>query len=55
MNSITQEQLEHKQLERLAAQRQIYSDAKKIQAINMILSVPAVIVWSILEELSKNT
>ncbi|AFZ38358.1 hypothetical protein Sta7437_4931 (plasmid) [Stanieria cyanosphaera PCC 7437] len=48
MNSITQEQLEHKQLERLAAQRQIYSDAKKIQAINMILSVPAVIVWSIL-------
>ncbi len=54
MNSITQEQLQPKQLDRLAAQRQIYSDAKRIQIINMILSVPAVIAWSILVVIFPN-
>jgi hypothetical protein len=44
MNTIPQEQLIQKQIERLAAQRQIYSDAKRIQAVLIILSVPCVIV-----------
>lgn len=48
MNTITQEQLNPKQLERLAAQRQLYSDAKRLQLIYTILSIPAVVVWSIL-------
>ncbi|KHD09056.1 hypothetical protein PN36_14585 [Candidatus Thiomargarita nelsonii] len=48
MNTIIQDQLTPKQLDRLAAQRQIYSDVKTIQAVYMILSVPCVIVWSLL-------
>lgn len=44
MNTIPQEQLIQKQIERLAAQRQIYSDAKRIQGVLIILSVPCVIV-----------
>ncbi|MTJ22380.1 MAG: hypothetical protein AN485_02890 [Anabaena sp. MDT14b] len=48
MNNIPQEQNTPHQLERLAAQRQIYSDAKNIQNINIILSIPSVIIWSIL-------
>jgi len=44
MNTIPQQQLIPKQIERLAAQRQIYSDAKKTQAVLLILSVPCVIV-----------
>lgn len=48
MNSIPQDQLTERQLDRLAAQRQLYSDAKKIQAVQMTLSVPAAIVWSVL-------
>jgi hypothetical protein len=48
MNSIPQEQNKHCQLERLAAQRQLYSDAKTLQIINVIISVPLVITWSIL-------
>ncbi|MBD1212654.1 MAG: hypothetical protein H9534_07925 [Dolichospermum circinale Clear-D4] len=48
MNNIPQEQNIPHQLERLAAQRQLYSDAKNIQNINIILSIPSVIIWSIL-------
>lgn len=48
MNNIPQEQNTPHQLERLAAQRQLYSDAKNIQNINIILSIPSVIIWSIL-------
>lgn len=51
MNTIPQEQLTHKQLERLAAQRQVYSDAKKIQAVLITLSVPCVIVLTLLAAL----
>lgn len=47
MNSIPEHQLLTQQLDRLAAQRQIYSDAKKILALQVILSVPAVVVWSL--------
>lgn len=48
MNTLPEEQLQQKQLDRLAAQRQIYSDAKVVQAVQIILSVPVVIVWAIL-------
>jgi hypothetical protein len=48
MNSIPQEQNTQRQLERLAAQRQLYSEAKALQVINVIISVPLVIAWSIL-------
>ncbi|WP_414517629.1 S-4TM family putative pore-forming effector [Nostoc sp. PCC 9305] len=47
MNKIPQEQNIQLQLERLAAQRQLYSDAKSIQNASMILSIPLVVVWSI--------
>src|SRR4028119_2483774 len=47
MNTIPQEQLTHKQIERLAAQRQIYSDAKRIQVVLITLSVPCVIVLTL--------
>ncbi|MBI2818770.1 MAG: hypothetical protein HYX73_02220 [Acidobacteria bacterium] len=45
--AITIEQNTTKQLERLAAQRQLYARAKNIQGWQMILSVPAVIAWSL--------
>jgi len=48
MNTIPQEQLIQKQIERLAAQRQIYSDAKSIQSVLITLSVPCVIVLTLL-------
>jgi Flp pilus assembly protein TadB len=48
MNKIPQEQLTQKQLERLAAQRQLYSDAKTIQAVLITLSVPCVIVLTLI-------
>ena len=48
MNTIPQDQNTEKQLDRLAAQRELYSVAKKIQMIQMILSVPCVIIWSFL-------
>lgn len=47
MNSIPQEQLKEKQLDRLAAQRQLYSDAKAIQAVQMAFSIPIVAVFSV--------
>jgi hypothetical protein len=48
MNSIPQEQNAYRRLDLLAAQRQLYSDAKSLQMISVIISVPVVIVWSIL-------
>ena len=48
MNSIPQEQNAHRKLDLLAAQRQLYSDAKRLQMLSVIISVPVVIVWSIL-------
>ena len=46
MNSIPQVQIEATQLDRLAAQRELYSRAKRVQAWQLILSVPCVIAWS---------
>lgn len=46
MNSIPQKQLDPKQLDRLAAQRQLYSKAKSCRAVQIFLSVPCVMVWS---------
>lgn len=48
MNTIPQEQVTPKQLDRLAAQRQLYSDAKRIQALLISLSVPCVIVLALI-------
>jgi len=48
MNNIPQEQNLQRRLELLAAQRQLYSDAKNLQIISVIISVPVVIAWSIL-------
>jgi hypothetical protein len=46
MNTIPEAQLESVQLDRLAAMRSVYSKAKRIQAWQLILSVPCVIAWS---------
>lgn len=48
MNNIPQEQNTRYRLELLAAQRQLYSDAKNLQMVSVIISVPVVIAWSIL-------
>ncbi len=48
MNNICQNQNTQRALELLAAQRQLYSDAKKLQTISIVIVVPVVIVWSIL-------
>jgi hypothetical protein len=48
MNSIPQEQNTQRSLDLLAAQRQIYSDAKGLQTVSVIMSVPVVVAWSIL-------
>lgn len=45
-NSIPTLQNDDRQLERLAAQRRLYSDAKGIQIWHTIVSVPVVVVWS---------
>jgi SMODS-associating 4TM effector domain len=47
MNRIPQEQNTQRRLDLLAAQRQLYSDAKSLQMISLIISVPLIIVWSI--------
>ena len=54
MNNIPEIQNAKQQLDRLAAQRQIYSDAKKVQAIQMILTVLVVTVWLILAFFSSD-
>jgi hypothetical protein len=48
VNQIAHTQMLRRQLERLAAQRRLYSDAKTVLAIHMILSIPIVFVWAIL-------
>lgn len=48
MNNISQKQNTQRELDLLAAQRQLYSDAKKLQMISIVTEVPVVIVWSIL-------
>lgn len=48
MNSISQKQNAQRGLDLLAAQRQLYSDAKKLQIISMAIGIPLVILWSIL-------
>ena len=48
MNSITEEQNAPKQLQRLAAQRHLYSIAKKVFGAQVILGVPVAIAWSFL-------
>ena len=48
MNKIPATQLESTQLKRLAAQRQLYSDAKVIQAVQIVLSVLSVLILWIL-------
>jgi len=48
MNTIPQDQSAERSLERLAAQRQLYSDAKRVQAVHMVFSVPIVVGWSLL-------
>lgn len=47
MNDIPQKQNSHNQLEKLAAQRQLYSDAKALQFISVLITVPLAIIWSI--------
>jgi SMODS-associating 4TM effector domain len=48
MNNIPQDQNILSRLNLLAAQRQLYSDAKRIQAISVIICVPLAVAWSIL-------
>ena len=48
MNNICQQQNTERGLKLLAAQRQLYSDAKRIQIISIVIGVPVVIAWSIL-------
>lgn len=48
MNAIPQQQLTQKQLDRLAAMSQLYSDAKTILAVQTTLSIPLVVIWSLL-------
>lgn len=47
MNDIPQEQSATLQLERLAAQRELYTKAKQVQKLQLVLAVPAVIVWAL--------
>lgn len=47
MNQIPQRQNEPKQLQRLAAQRQLYSDAKSVFTAQIILAAPLAIVWAL--------
>ena len=48
MNNICQTQNNQQSLELLAAQRQLYSDAKSLQIVSLIMNVPLVIIWSAL-------
>lgn len=47
-NQICAKQNERLQLQRLAAQRQMYTDAKLIQALHLVLSVPVVIAVAVI-------
>lgn len=55
MNNIPQEQNNLRQLERLAAQHQLYSDAKLLQLISIVISVPLAILASILVAIFPKT
>jgi hypothetical protein len=46
VNTISQKENERTQLDRLAAQRQLYSQAKRVFGWQLILSIPCVIIWS---------
>src|ERR1035441_3331045 len=48
MNNIATLQNEPRQLQRLAAQRQLYSTAKRIFGIQLVLGGPVAIGWSLL-------
>lgn len=48
MNKISEAQMEEKQINRLAAQRQMYSDAKRIHFYQILLAVPLTIIIFIL-------
>lgn len=48
MNDISRKQNTQRALDLLAAQRQLYSDAKMLQLVSIIIGVPVVIIWSIL-------
>lgn len=48
MNSIPEDQNTQHQLDRLAAQRHLYTKAKKIMAAQLILTVVITVIWSIL-------
>jgi SMODS-associating 4TM effector domain len=48
MNTIPQDQNTPNRLKLLAAQRQLYSDAKRTQAISVIICFPLAVTWSIL-------
>jgi hypothetical protein len=48
VNNIPQEQNTQRKLDLLAAQRQLYTDAKKLQMISVIIYIPVVIGWSII-------
>lgn len=54
MNDIPQKQNTHNHLEKLAAQRQLYSDAKALQFISIVVSIPLVIIWSIVVAFFSN-
>ncbi len=47
MNSILDAQNDTRNLRRLAAQRQLYSEAKNAQVLQILVSTPAVIIWSV--------
>jgi len=47
MNNIPHKQNTQGELNLLAAQRQLYSDAKNLQLVSVVIGVPAVVVWSI--------
>jgi hypothetical protein len=47
-NSIPSDQLTQRQLDRLAAQRYLYSRAKTLLAAQIILAVPCVVIWSVI-------
>jgi len=47
INGIPGTQNETRNLRRLAAQKQLYSEAKNVQGLQILVSTPAVIVWSV--------
>ena len=52
VNNIPIKQNEQRYLDLLAAQRQLYSNAKNLQGISVFIGVPAVVAWSVLVAIS---